>query len=45
MEDENYTEDEDVYTEGDESSSSFFSNNDEIDKLYRDGKISAAEWR
>ena len=45
VEDENYTEDEDVYTEGDESSSSFFSNNDEIDKLYRDGKISAAEWR
>lgn len=44
-EDEAYTvEDEDIYTEGDESSS-FFSNNDEIDKLYRDGKISAAEWR
>ena len=44
LEDENYTEDEDIYTEGDESSS-FVSNNDEIDKLYRDGKISAAEWR
>lgn len=44
VEDEPYTDDEGIYTEGDESSS-FFSNNDEIDKLYRDGKISAAEWR
>ena len=34
---------EDAGTGDDEST--FFSNNDEIDKLYRDGQISAAEWR
>ena len=34
---------EDAVTGDDEST--FFSNNDEIDKLYRDGQISAAEWR
>ena len=40
-EDQRFVEEEGVA--GDDES--FISNNDEIDKLYRDGKISAAEWR
>ena len=43
VEDEYEQYGEDTGTGDDEST--FFSNNDEIDKLYRDGQISAAEWR
>ena len=43
VEDEYEQYGEDAGTGDDEST--FFSNNDEIDKLYRDGQISAAEWR